>query len=77
MWGDDQACLGGTLSQHMYLGPARSSFERLFCEVDVGVSMGLVDRSELDLTNRGDSVSRLSHRFLLALTPRFAFIKSC
>jgi hypothetical protein len=47
----------GTVGQCMRLGPARSSFERLFCGVDVSVSDELIDRSVLDLTNCGDCAS--------------------
>ncbi len=46
----EQVTSDGTLSQCMCLGPMRSSFERLFCGVDVSVSDGLIDRSVLDLT---------------------------
>jgi hypothetical protein len=42
----EQPCRYGTHSQEMRLGPARSTFERLFSAVDFSVSVGLVDRSD-------------------------------
>ncbi len=50
MFYKEQPCRCGTLSQPISLGPMRSSFERLFCGVDVSVSDVLIDRSVLDLT---------------------------
>ena len=39
MFYKQQACRCGTLRQFMCLGPIRSNFERLFCGVDVSVSV--------------------------------------
>jgi hypothetical protein len=50
MFYEEQVSSNGTVSHRKRLGPARSSSERFSCAVDVSVSVGLVDRSVLDLT---------------------------
>jgi hypothetical protein len=49
MFDEKQASSDGTLSQFVRVGPVRSSFERLFCGVDVSVSLEWIDRSVLKL----------------------------
>lgn len=41
MFYEEQASSDGTLSQCMCLGPMRSSFERLFCGVEVQLVSGV------------------------------------
>ena len=57
MFYKEQPSRDGTLSLIVCLGPARSTFEQRSCGLDVSVTAGVVDRSELDLTKCGDSAS--------------------
>lgn len=57
MFYEEQPRRCGTLSQSISLGPARSSFERLFYGDDVSVSVMRIDCAVLDLTKCGDSAN--------------------
>ena len=50
MFYEEQQYRCGTLSQSISLGPARSSFERLFYGDDVSVSVMRIDCAVLDQT---------------------------
>jgi hypothetical protein len=56
MFYEEQPCRCGTLSQPMCLGPARSSFERLFVGVDVSDMIAAVFALLASLLTEGNTI---------------------